>query len=151
MITVGKPSETELFQADKCVIGHGVVVIELRTCNVKILPTMTTRNAAKLAAKTIYHVMQHDTPYSAEPEWVNKVSFSTEEFELTPTIRVVNDSWWYNAPPFLKTKRNVAFWNNFAYYWNIMSVHAMERALTGREFKTEREMRTIHRFHGVEV
>lgn len=140
-----------LFRNEYCNIGNGSVVIELRTCDVKMLPTMTIDNAARLAAKTIYSAMRPESPSSDEPEWLNKVTFASEEWEQTPAIKVVDNLVWYNSPPFVKSKKNLKFWELFARYWYIMVVQSMKRALVGRKDRTTTEDNIIHIYGGKEI
>lgn len=143
-IIVGKPSMTELFRTDRCNIGNGAVIIALRTCDVTINPAMSIENAAKLAARTVYEVMELDHNFTDEPEWVNSVTFASEEFEKTPAVKIVNNQLFFNCPPFLKTKKNINFWKKFTDNWYIMTTKAMERALFNRKDKTVREEQIIH-------
>ncbi len=150
-IQVSKPSVTELFRSDQCNIGNGSIIIHLRNCDVRINPVLTIDNAAKLAAKSIYEVMQHDDPYTQEPEWLNAVTFSSEEFDTTPAIKIINDKLYVNSPPFLKSKKNILFWKRFTDYWYIMVVKAMEKALFNRKDRTSQEDKTIDTYSRVDV
>jgi len=109
-VQVAGPAMNELFNSTNCNIGNGTVIISLRTCDIRINPAVTIDNAAKLAAKTIYQVMAHTENLSGEPEWVNAVTFASEEFEKTPAIRITDNQLFVNSPPFLKTKKNILFW-----------------------------------------
>lgn len=150
-IQVSKAPVTDLFKSDKCNINNGSIVVELRNCNVIINPSLTINNAAKLAARKIYEVMQYDQPISQEPEWLNSVTFSSEEFVDTPAVKIIDNKLYFNSPPFLKTKRNINFWKYFTDYWYVMVVRAMDRALKSRKDKTFFEEQTIDRYSKVDV
>jgi len=131
-IQVSKAPATELFKSDKVSIGFGAVIIDLKTCDIVLNPTITIDNAAKMAAKQIYNALRHEDPLTEEPEWVNKVTFAAEGLEDTPAIQVIDDKWYYHAPPFVASKKNISFWTMFTKYWNLMVVQAMTRALVNR-------------------
>lgn len=150
-IQVGNPGMNELFQTDKCSIGNGAVVIDLRTCNVTLNPALTIDNAAKLAAKSIYEVMQWDDKVTSEPEWLNAVTFASEDMIDTPAVRIVDNNLYINSPPFLNSKKNMSFWRKFTDYWYIMVVKAMDRALFARKDKTFHEEKIIDTFASKDV
>jgi hypothetical protein len=150
-IIVSKQPVTDLFNSSVCNIGNGSVVIDLRTCDVKINPTLTIDNAAKLAAKQVYMAMEYGDPMSQEPEWLNTVSFASEEMPDKPAIKIIDDKLYYNCPPFKKTKRNINFWRRFTKYWYVMVVKAMNGALTARKDKTFFEEQTIDKYSGIDV
>lgn len=150
-IVCGTPAAGDIFRGDKCVIGHGALVIDLRTCDIIMVSIMTLDNAAKLAASTIYGVMESDTPSSPEPEWVNSVTFASEEFMETPAIRVVDNRLLYNSPPFKRTKKNLRFWELFAKYWYVMVVRAMNKSLYSCKTKTAKEQSIIDKYSAVRV
>jgi len=150
-IHISKAPVTDLFNSDRCNINNGSVIIELRNCNVIINPSLTLNNAAKLAAKKIYEVMQHDEPLSQEPEWLNSVTFSSEEFIDTPAVKIIDNKLYFNSPPFLKTKRNINFWKHFTDYWYIMVVRAMEGALVARKDKTFFEEQIIEKYADMDI
>jgi len=151
IIQLGKPNANELFKTDRCNIGNGAVVITLRNCDVRINPAMTIENAAKLAAKSVYEVMAHGESLSGEPEWLNMVTFASEEFERTPAVKIVDDKLYINSPPFLKSKKNINFWKYFTNYWYIMTVKAMEKSLFNRKDRTHKEDNTIDQFANKDV
>lgn len=150
-VYVSTPAANELFNSEKCNIGNGAVIIDLRTCDVTINPTLTIQSAAKLAAKQIYHVMEHPNPITAEPEWVNSVKFSDDTNINRPAVSVCDDKLFYNAPPFKKTKKNLAFWRYFSKYWYVMVVHAMTKALACRKDVTTKERNLIDRYSKVDL
>jgi len=150
-IIVSKPPVTDLFNSEKCNIGNGAVIIDLRTCDVKINPTLTIDSAAKLAARQIYQVMEHPNPLSQEPEWLNTVTFASEEMPDKPAVRIEDNKLYFNSPPFKKSKKNINFWKRFTDYWYVMVVKAMNRALTARKDKTFFEEQTIDRYAKIDV
>jgi hypothetical protein len=149
-IIVSKPPMNSLFQSEKCNVGNGSVIIDLLTCDVKINPTLSIDNAARLAAKEIYQVMQHDQPISEEPEWLNSVTFAADGYPKF-TIKVVDNKLYLNSPPFNKVKRNITFWKKFTDYWYIMVVYAMKRALVARKDRTPEEDRIIHKYANIKI
>jgi hypothetical protein len=150
-IMVSKAPYNELFNSEKCNIGNGAVIIELRNCDVKINPTLTIDSAAKLAARQIYQVMEHPNPLSQEPEWLNSVSFASEEMPDKPAIRIVDNKLYINSPPFKNNKKNINFWKRFTDYWYVMVVKAMNKALIARKDKTFFEEQTINRYANIDV
>lgn len=150
-IVVSTPPANELFKSEVCNIGNGAVIIDLKTCNVTINPTLTIESAAKLSAKQIYQVMEHPNPITQEPEWVNSVKFSDDENINRPAIAVYDDKLYYNSPPFNKTRKNLAFWRYFAKYWYVMVVKAMVKALSCRKDISVKEQRIMDRYSKVDV
>ena len=150
-VIIGKPAANELFKTNVCNIGNGAVVINLRTCDVKINPTLTIDKAAKLAAYQVYHAMEHPGQITQEPEWVNMVSFATEELPDKPAIKIIDNKLFINSPPFLKTKKNINFWKRFTDYWHIMVIKAMDRALACRQDKTFKEEQDIERYANIDI
>jgi len=146
---LGNPNTSELFSSDICRIGHGAVVIDLKTCSVKY-PVMTADNAAKLAASQIYQAMMPSEAVSNEPEWLNKVTFAAEGMEDRPAIKIVDNKWRYTAPPFIPNKRNMKFWAKFADAWYAMCMKAMTRALVGHQ-RTQKEDDLIHEYSSVDI
>lgn len=151
MIQVGNPDMNELFKTDKCNIGNGAVIIDLRTCDARINPSLTIDNAAKLAAKSIYEVMQWNDKVTSEPEWLNAVTFSSEDMPDKPAVHIIDNKIYINSPPFMRTKKNIAFWHKFTNYWYVMVVKAMDRALFARKDKTFHEEQIIDRFSSVKM
>ena len=150
-LQIGSPNLKELFAGEVCNIGFGAVRIELETCNIRINPTITVDNAAKLAAKTIYNAMRPEEFYTSEPEWLNKVTFASDKYESKPAVKIVDDKIWFNTPPFKKSKLNLNFWNLFTKYWYVMVVQAMQRALVGRNDRTVSEEEIINKYQGIDV
>lgn len=138
------PGFEDIFKSGRFLkISGGLVVIDNRNGKVKINPTMTLENAAKVAASYIYEAIRYrEHEFDGEPIWTNSVQFWDDQYPKSPCVSITNSKIQVFRPPFLG---DMEFWRAFTKYWSINVAKGMTKALIGRR-KTFEETKCIEVF-----
>ena len=126
-----------MFAGRNIKVCGGNIIIDLLTCEVKFMSTMTMENAAKLSATYLYEAMAIP-PLDEDgiPVWTNSICFCDEHTVSEPAVTVVDDKLFINRPPF---KGDMEFWKLFTKFWAQNILRAMSKSLAHEKHTTLKE------------